>query len=268
MIVAASKDEAVEVIADLIGVPVRALGPGKKEHKQVLLDVIDAFELPVERELSKPELGEAIATLAGVRWDPGCDSRSSPSGGGSTVSLIGLNRVIEAILVFRQRGVATPEPGESAETDERVGRPYVVSEVAVTAAPIGIELDWDALDRGTRAHASLQNALARFVAERGHTPLSPAPADPRFDLAWRGPRGLVVCEVKSSTVSNGSQQLRLALGQVLEYRFLLQRDLAEPVAAVIALEQPPPAAGHGYCASAGVVITTATSFDRDLHQLV
>jgi hypothetical protein len=46
---------------------------------------------------SMPEVGEAVVALAGGRWDDSCDSRGSVSGGGSTVTAIGLERIIAAV---------------------------------------------------------------------------------------------------------------------------------------------------------------------------
>jgi hypothetical protein len=95
-----------------------------------------------------------------------------------------------------------------------VGTDYVpaVPTVGTTGEPF--EVDPDRLDRSTRAHADLQNALANALRNRGIEPLSPAlPADPEFDIAWRHDSRLFVCEVKTTTAVNRDRQLRLGLGQ-------------------------------------------------------
>ena len=46
---------------------------------------------------SMPETAEAVARLAGVQWDTTCDSRATPSGGGSTVTAEGLRRLRSAL---------------------------------------------------------------------------------------------------------------------------------------------------------------------------
>jgi hypothetical protein len=74
-----------------------------------------------------------------------------------------------------------------------------------------VEVDPDRLDRATRAHAALQNALADALREQGVEPLSPAlPADPEFDIAWRHAGRLFLCEVKSTAAENHDVRCALA----------------------------------------------------------
>jgi len=83
--------------------------------------------------------------------------------------------------------------------------------------------------RATRRRAVLRHAAAWS---------GPAAGDPDFDLAWVADGVLHVCEIKSLTPENETAQLRLALGQVLEYRHrLAERGIS--VIAVIAVERPP-----------------------------
>jgi predicted RNA-binding protein with PUA-like domain len=77
--------------------------------------------------------------------------------------------------------------------------------------------DPDAAGRGWRAHHQLQNQLAEIVRAAGWSPRDPAPIDPEFDLAWETPQGIVVVEVKSCTKENEVRQLRMGIGQVLDY---------------------------------------------------
>lgn len=72
-------------------------------------------------------------------------------------------------------------------------------------------------DRALRAHATAQNVLASWVTSMGCEPLSPTPEDPSFDLAWRRAERIFVAEVKSVLPVNEVRQLRLGLGQVLDY---------------------------------------------------
>lgn len=92
-----TKQDLIYDIADAAGCPRRRLGPGSKEPKQSLVDVVEALHLPIETKQSKPRIAEAIARAGGEEWDETCDSRWTPSGGGSTVTREGLARVLTAV---------------------------------------------------------------------------------------------------------------------------------------------------------------------------
>lgn len=92
-------------------------------------------------------------------------------------------------------------------------------------------------DRATQVHRSLENWLIATLREHGIEPMDPA-GEPFFDLAWLAASELYVCEVKSSTNSE-THQLRLAVGQVLQYRELLMRAGWAVVQAVILVEREP-----------------------------
>jgi hypothetical protein len=96
------------------------------------------------------------------------------------------------------------------------------NEEVSSAAPEPFEVDPDERDRGTEAHAVTQNELAAIAVRRGSTPRSPCKGEPNYDIAWEEGDTLVVVEVKSVTAKNGERQLRLALGQILRYRDLLE----------------------------------------------
>jgi len=94
--------------------------------------------------------------------------------------------------------------------------------------------------RGARAHARLQNEFAAELARRGLVPLSPGPDDPQFDLAWLQPDGtLVVVEVKSLSDETEVHQLRIGLGQVIEYRWNLTARHSGQVRSVLHVEREP-----------------------------
>jgi hypothetical protein len=94
------------------------------------------------------------------------------------------------------------------------------------------DVDPDSIDRGLNGHRQTQDALAAWLSQHGVEPLSPAGA-PNFDIAWRRGNELFVGEVKSLTPENEPHQIRLAIGQVLEYAYRLS---ASPV---VILERPP-----------------------------
>jgi hypothetical protein len=88
-----------------------------------------------------------------------------------------------------------------------------------------------------------------------HSAPRAGPADPEFDLLLDragGPPKTVVVEVKSTTATNEEKQLRLALGQVLRYRHLLQSSDPD-VRGFIAIENAPrDPSWVDFCASVSV----------------
>ncbi|MBS2962090.1 hypothetical protein KGA66_03455 [Actinocrinis puniceicyclus] len=104
-----------------------------------------------------------------------------------------------------------------------VGGTYQPADESVQPAPAlpGIP-DPDLIGRNLSAHRRLQNDLAKALDARGRIPLSPLPEDPDFDIAWHDADGtLTVCEVKSLTDASETRQLRMGLGQILDYLDLL-----------------------------------------------
>jgi hypothetical protein len=101
-----TKQDVLNDIARIIGRDPYAVSIGSTELKAALTDIDEALRLGLDTDVSKPELAEAIARRAGLDWDEDCDSRHTPSGGGSTVTLLGLQRLREAVgkLKYRQRG--------------------------------------------------------------------------------------------------------------------------------------------------------------------
>jgi hypothetical protein len=107
--------------------------------------------------------------------------------------------------------------------------------------------------------AHTQNALAKFVEDRGLTPLSPTSATANYDLAWKD-GDLYVAEIKSLTAQNETSQLRLGLGQVLDYKALLTTS-TETVVAVLAVEfEPTDKRWKSLCADLGVILTWPPGF--------
>jgi hypothetical protein len=168
-------------------------------------------------------------------------------------------------LRFREGGgapaapIVAPLPPAAPLGPARGGRAYVPP--ARTGAPAEsktrvFEVDPDAVDRGTTAHKDVQDALAAALKGRGLEPLSPQPGDPQFDIAWVQDRVAFVAEVKSLTVANEEQQLRLGLGQVLSYVHRLEWPHVVAVRAVLAVEHRP-AADYWttLCAEHDVVLT-------------
>jgi len=99
-----------------------------------------------------------------------------------------------------------------------------------------------AIDHGPAAQMELQHAVHAHVVSNGLRPISPAPQDRQFDVAWVAGRRLPICEVKSLTDDNEETQLRLGLGQSLNH---LHRSKVEyfagvdEITGVLAVEHQP-----------------------------
>ncbi len=100
------------------------------------------------------------------------------------------------------------------------------------------EVDPDKIDRGLKGHAQTQQTLAQLAKEHGNEILSPGPGDPNFDLAWKHHGEITVVEAKSLTHANEAGQIRLGLGQVLDYQHRLEQH-GYSVTAVLAVEREP-----------------------------
>lgn len=98
--------------------------------------------------------------------------------------------------------------------------------------------DPDKIDRGLKGHARTQNLLFDWLGRAGIEATSPA-GFPNYDIAWTYGNVRYVGEVKSLTRANESQQIRLGLGQVLDYALVLAAAESTPVVPVLVLEKAP-----------------------------
>lgn len=85
---ARSKIEAVTRISTLVDGAPETLGPGSKERKSALVQLVNGLGLAVDSSLNKPDLGESIAAALGQQWSDECWSA------GHTITLAGLNLLI------------------------------------------------------------------------------------------------------------------------------------------------------------------------------
>lgn len=107
--------------------------------------------------------------------------------------------------------------------------------------PSELTLNLDALDRGTAAHEATVAALSRTLERRGLLPQRPGRHAPAFDVGWTEDGGVNIAEVKSLTGTDQTQQIRLGLGQVLDYaqQIRLSWLSSSPVQPVLVLEHEP-----------------------------
>ncbi len=165
---------------------------------------------------------------------------------------------------------------------ERFASPVLVPQAVGAAAPKGqpymrpprsgdgettlrvFSVDPDTIDRGTNAHKDVQDQLADAVTARGWEPRSPSGSDPLFDIGWTVADMAWIAEVKSLTESNENRQLRLGLGQVLSYAYLVDWG-AVANRPVLAVERKPSSAyWPDLCASHGVKLSWPETFEEML----
>lgn len=143
----------------------------------------------------------------------------------------------------------------------RYGAPYrpTAPDIDISKSDV-FERDPNKLDRSLRAHARTQEALADAVREAGFEPASSFEKECDFDIAWKVDNTVFVAEVKSLSAANETLQLRLGLGQVLDYANRL-RTQRWTVRAVLAVErQPTDLRWVAVCATADVLLTWPSKF--------
>ncbi len=118
-----------------------------------------------------------------------------------------------------------------------------------------IKVDADAWDRGLNAHSRTQNLAATWLQDHGATIRQPGPVN--SDLEWTLGNKHFVGEVKSLHDQNEREQLRLGLGQVLEFAYRLS---AFPV--LIVEQQPRAEYWEPICTTHGVRLVWPDVFDR------
>ena len=150
---------------------------------------------------------------------------------------------------------------EAIVVDPHFGDPLTLHRETVHDTGVGgLDVDLSALDAGTAAHERTLGALRDHLNNRGIQVYGPTTGAPRFDAGWDDANGRVIAEVKSLSEANEAQQIRLGLGQVLEYTYAVS--LRRPARAVLVLECEPQ--GRHWAAvtqSAGVQLAWAPTFE-------
>lgn len=183
-------------------------------------------------------------------WGPGRD------GTGRRVLMIRLRR-----SALHPSELSRPAPASTPEPLPPLDLPYQAADETVSSSAELPHVDLASLDRALRAHAITQNLLAEWLVEHARVPLSPAPGQPAFDLAWRERGALVVAEVKSLPPDAELSQLRLGLGQVLDYAEALA---AEPV--LVTERRPTDGRWLDVCSHYGATLAWPSGFDRLLRR--
>lgn len=156
---------------------------------------------------------------------------------------------------LRKRGGAVEQEPEA--DDGVLGGPLVPRK-ASKHLPIELARDLSELDRGTAAHEETIRRLQTYLGTYGIEARRAHRGGPQFDLGWVWRRRLYVAEVKSLGAKvNESQQIRLGLGQLLDYHVQISRR-TNPV--LVLEREPEDARWERLCASVGVILTFGPEF--------
>ena len=118
-------------------------------------------------------------------------------------------------------------------------------------SPRQFVMDLDQLERKTAAHHQLVDAVAEAIEEAGRHPLSPLTSECAFDVAWEKSSVLNVVEVKTID-RHEVQQMRLGLGQVLEYRQTMRSQGRKVKAHLVLSHEPTSMRMIAACEAVGV----------------
>ncbi|MDQ7906845.1 hypothetical protein RB614_20225 [Phytohabitans sp. ZYX-F-186] len=112
----------------------------------------------------------------------------------------------------------------------------------------------EAKEAAVREHDALCRRLIAYLERYGI--FAGELVDPPVDIAWQSPAGVqMIAEVKSCSAGNDISQLRLGLGQVLEYRHRVSA-LRGPASAVLLVSRVVDPAWFALCRSVGVQLIT------------
>lgn len=123
------------------------------------------------------------------------------------------------------------------------------------------------LERATFRHMELQDRVADALAVRGMVALSPAALGPQYDLGFVLGKTHFVVEVKTGDPVSPSQ-MRLGVGQVLEYQYRLGAQGISDVRAVLCVESQPPEPWPELADALGVHVLRSDDLEDTLDTLV
>jgi hypothetical protein len=124
---AKNKLEAVVRISNLTGSGPEVLGPGSKERKSVFENLAIGFRIEFTETETKQTLAKLIAHKLGANWDSTCESV------GQTVTLTGLNRLLEAAESKNLSSNHSSDDPSGLTLEEEVTR---ISKIAVSETPL------------------------------------------------------------------------------------------------------------------------------------
>lgn len=89
------KQDLVNAICSAADLPRRTVGVGSSLPAALFRDLAKKYGVPTRGGM--PAIGRGVVEGKGLRWTQDCDSESSESGGGGTVTAKGLSTILAAL---------------------------------------------------------------------------------------------------------------------------------------------------------------------------
>lgn len=127
-----------------------------------------------------------------------------------------------------------------------------------------LTLDLSFLDKASAVHELTVGSLIVHLSEQGIEARTHAPGAPEFDAGWSRGADVFIAEVKSLTGAREDQQIRLGVGQVLDYSHQIRTKYPKcRIQPVLVLEKRPSDARWSTLAQeVGIRLTWAPEFAR------
>ena len=165
-------------------------------------------------------------------------------------------------LELTRAGAGRVRPVAAATTEGRIlGRPLRVRRTGRRLSG-DLTLDLSRLDKATTAHEATIGALIAHLSRQDIEACTYAPGAPEFDAGWSRGDEVFVAEIKSLTGAREGQQIRLGIGQILDYTHQLRTAFPSTVIRpILVLEKPPSDARWAALAgNVGLRLTWAPGF--------
>ena len=257
-----TKNAVLEEIAMLADVRVYKTVAGSTIPRAFFTEMAELFQ--VSNDGDAPKVLKRCLDSVGIDWSPLFDASQSASGGGGTVTLLGLETMRDAIVdLVSNESPRSDSAGPMSEGFESSIVGYFIAPETYNHDGnfAASEIDPDKLRDGFERHNKAQNLLAGYLRSTDCDVLSPGPNDPKFDLFWSGQNGSYVCEVKSITDENEESQLRKAIGQVLRYQSQLRASGKECVPVVLTDREVTDQSWYSVFRENGMVLSSAPMFN-------
>jgi hypothetical protein len=146
-------------------------------------------------------------------------------------------------------------------------RPFTPLAPVAKRAPAPFTWDTDAKDAETQEHADVLNRLYRLL-QSAEVSVVCGTTRPACDLAFKTRAGITIVEAKSLPNGSDDHQMRVGLGQVLEYRAELSNHVDRPIHAIVAVPRAPDRAAtwRSACDGAGVTLLVVGPATRGLRR--
>ncbi|MFD3436699.1 hypothetical protein ACFWU3_04250 [Streptomyces sp. NPDC058685] len=146
-------------------------------------------------------------------------------------------------LELRRARTGRVRPVAAATTEAHIlGGPLRVRRTGRRSSA-DLTLDLNRLDEATAVHEATVGALIAHLSRQGIEACTYSSGAPEFDAGWSRGEDIFVAEIKSLTGAREGQQIRLGIGQILDYAHQLRS--AHPstvIHPVLVLEKRPSAA--------------------------